>query len=121
MALLQFMLIPRGPANMHSSALPLSPFWTPPHNLATSRAHSLATAERAATRFRIASKARDDQPTSPVSRSSAKSAKRFGSRRSLIAMKKQSAFIKLRLADTHSIPDEARRLLKTIIAAANAL
>src|SRR5947199_378382 len=55
--LLQLMLIPRGPANRHSTALPLSPFWTPAHNLVTSRAHSLATAERAATRFWIASKA----------------------------------------------------------------
>src|SRR5258706_4263054 len=58
MALLQFMLTPRGPANRHSRALPLSPFWTSPQNLVTSRAHSLATAERAATRFWIASKAR---------------------------------------------------------------
>src|SRR6266404_1486770 len=58
MALLQFMLTPRGPANRHSRALPLSPFWMSPQNLVTSRAHSLATAERAATRFWIASKAR---------------------------------------------------------------
>src|SRR4029453_10212339 len=58
MALLQLMLTPRGPANRQSSALPLSPFGTSVQNLATSRAHSLVTAARAATRFWIASKAR---------------------------------------------------------------
>ena len=57
-SLLQFMLTPRGPANKQSTALPLSPFETPVQNLATSRSHNLVTAERAATRFWIASKAR---------------------------------------------------------------
>src|SRR5450759_2515417 len=57
MALLQLMLTPRGPANKQSTAWPL-PFWMPAQNLATSRWHNLATAERAATRFWIASKAR---------------------------------------------------------------
>src|SRR5258708_32551691 len=57
-ALLQLMLTPRGPANRQSSAAPRSPFWTAPQNLATSRSHSFVTAERADTRFWIASKAR---------------------------------------------------------------
>src|ERR1700687_6068238 len=58
MALWQFMLTPRGPANRQSSALAVSPFWTPAQNLVTSRSHNLVTAARAATRFWIASKAR---------------------------------------------------------------
>src|ERR1700730_7177541 len=56
-ALLQLMLTPRGPANRQSMALPRSPFCTPGQNLATSRSHNLVTADRAATRFWMASKA----------------------------------------------------------------
>ena len=55
-ALLQLMVMPRGPASTHARAWARSPL-TLAQYLLTSRSHSLVTAARAATRFWMASKA----------------------------------------------------------------